>query len=108
MRKKLNWQAYSVNDRNETIEKVKEAISRNDGYILNFNMFSDLALSLHIEIEENRIIDLHSALKGIIKLSDIDVEKILGTSRKEWFVFLNISFSKGKGELKTKVPAVPG
>lgn len=108
MKNKLNWEGFSTHDRIEGIERIKDAISRNDAYILNFNMFSDLALSLSIEIEENRIMDLHTALKKIITVSDIDVEKMISTSQRAWLIFLNISFSKGAGKLKTDVPAVPG
>ena len=76
--------------------------------ILNFNMFSDLALSLSIEIEENRITDLHKALQKVITVSEIDDDKLRSSSQKAWIIFLNISFSKGAGKLKTTVPDVPG
>lgn len=83
MIKKLNWQAYSGNDRNKIIDKIKEAISASDGCILNFNMFSDLALSLRIEIEEREIQGLHKSLSCILKVSDFDPEDINLESKKE-------------------------
>lgn len=107
MQQKLNWHAYSNDDRNKIIEEVKEAISTSGGCILNFNMFSDLALSLSIEVEENRIQDLYKLLSYILKVSDFNPVNINQESRKEWLVLMNISFAKGKGELKKDVPEVP-
>lgn len=108
MKQKLNWQAYSSVDRNQIIEKIKDAISISDGYIMNFNVFSDIALSLSIEIKENAIKKLHNALSNILKVSDLDIENINLGSRKEWLIFINISFSNGTGNLKRKIPSVPG
>ena len=55
MQKKLSWQIFSNDDRNKVIEVIKNTISNSGGCIMNFNMFSDLALTLSIEIEENKI-----------------------------------------------------
>ena len=108
MKPKLNWQAYSNADRNKIIEEVKDSISKNDGCIMNFNMYSDLALTLCIEIEEYKIIGLHKTLSCKLTVSDFDVENINLDSKKEWLIFLNMSFNKGTGNLKTMIPAVPG
>ena len=106
MRKKLNWQAYSNQNRIEIIEAIKDTISTYDGVILNFNMFSDLALSLCIEIEENQIAKLHKKLSELLSISDL--RAINQKSKTEWLIFLNISFSQGKGKLKMEIPNVPG
>ena len=74
---------------------------------MNFNMFSDLAITFSIEIPENRIIELHNALKSILKISDIESKHAIAQSKKEWLIFMNISFSKGTGELKIEKPEVP-
>lgn len=108
MQEKLNWQAFSNNDRNQVIENIKNEISNADGYIINFNLFSDLALTLSIEIEENKIEALHKSLSHIVNLSAIEFNNLNSTSKKEWLIFINISFSKGKGYLKQKIPDVPG
>ncbi len=108
MVKKLNWQAYCGDDRHKAIEEIKAAISNNDGCIMNFNLFSDLALSLSIEIEENRINDLFTSLNNFLKLSEINAEIINPKSKKEWLIFLNISFSQGTGKLQIEIPSVPG
>jgi mRNA deadenylase 3'-5' endonuclease subunit Ccr4 len=108
MQQTLNWQAYSSNNRNKVIDAVKGVISSSDGCIVNFNMFSDLAISISIEIEENGIEGLHQAFSSILNISDIELDKINIKSNKEWLVLLNISFNKGKGELKRNIPDVPG
>ena len=108
MKKKLNWTCYTNQPRIEIIEEIKDVISLSDGYIVNFTMFSDLALSLSIEIPEDEIVKLHASLSEIITISPIDTEISFGNSKKDWFVFMNISFSKGKGELMVKTPDVPG
>ncbi|MTI30300.1 hypothetical protein [Xanthovirga aplysinae] len=108
MQKKLNWEAFSGEDRNNILREIQNVISINDGCILNFNMFSDLALSLCVEIEEKKILGLHKALKSLLKISDLDLGIINQNSQKEWLLFINLSFSKGTGDLKMKVPEVPG
>ena len=108
MKSKLIWTAYSKISRIEAIEKIKNIISANDGYIMNFNMFSDLAFTFSIEIPEDRVIELHNALKSILKISDISSEDVFKKSKKEWLIFMNISFTMGTGELKIETPKVPG
>lgn len=108
MQKRLNWQAFSNDNRNKIIEEVKEAISRSDGCIMNFTIFSDLALSLSVEIEENKIEALHRSLSSVLQVSDLDACAISAKSGKEMFVYINISFGSGKGELTSEIPAVPG
>ncbi len=108
MLQKLNWEAHSNDDRNKTIEAVKDCLSSNDACILNFNMFSDLALSLSLEVEENKILALHLSLSKLVNLSDMEIVQINPNSKKEWLIFLNIAFGKGTRELKNKIPSVPG
>ena len=108
MQKKLNWQLFSQGDRNLIIETIKSVISKNDGYIINFNMFSDLALTLSVEIEENKIQKLHRALSLVVNVSKLELHTINLASKKECLLFMNISFGIGKGELKQEIPEVPG
>ena len=105
---KINWQAFSSDERNKAIEIVKSIIAQNDGYIIYFKMFSDLALSLTIEIEENRISGLYRDLQGSISITEPEPTDLIDDSTLEWRIFMNISFSKGKGALKVEIPSVPG
>lgn len=108
MQKKLSWEGYTNEDRNKIIEDMKNVIAEKGGCIINFNMFSDLALSLSIEIEENSISKLHQALAKILTISEFEPKSIRFASKKECLIFFNISFGSGKGKLKHKVPSVPG
>ena len=108
MLKKLNWQAYTGEHRNKVIEDVKESILKNDGCIVNFNMFSDLEISLSIEIEENRIADLYTSFSKSLNISECNLKKINLNSKKEWMIFMSISFSVGKGKLSIEKPAISG
>ena len=107
MRSKLNWPASTNGDRYQEIEKVKMLISQHDGSIVHFNLFSDLALSLCIEIEEKRTAGLHEDLKDFLAISEIET-KLDSNSIREWWVFMNISFAKGSGKLIKGIPYVPG
>ncbi|MBV1888402.1 MAG: hypothetical protein KUG51_03855 [Urechidicola sp.] len=108
MQKKLNWEVFSNKDRNTVIESVKSVIFSSDGCLVNFTMFSDLAIALSVEIEENKIITLYNAISNIVEISNFEKKEININSKKEWLIFINVSFSKGKGELKIELPAVPG
>jgi hypothetical protein len=105
---KLNWQAYTSQERNQAIDAVKNVINQCDAYIINHNLFSDLAMSLTIEIEENTILDFYKALECIVKIDEAHPIDLNPSAKKEWWIFLNLSFSKGKGKLKVEIPNVPG
>jgi hypothetical protein len=75
---------------------------------LNSNFFSDLALSLTIEIEEKHIASLYTRLKEAMNISTFDFDNIDRQSQKEWWIFLNITFTRGKGDLKIATRDVPG
>ena len=77
-----------------------------EGFILNFNMFSDLALTLCIEIEEQNINTLYQNLDKIVTLSSFEDKPT--KSKKEGIVYLNVTFNKGTGKLKQIIPSVPG
>ena len=76
MKNKLNWQLLSSRERHSAIEALKATISHNDGYILNFRMFSDLALSLQVEIEEQNILSLYSEINEEMRILDQQPENL--------------------------------
>ena len=88
--------------------KIRQSILRCDGYIINFNMYSDLAMSLSIEIEERHITELHNSLQKITTISDLDSTGLSHESNKEWMILMNISFAKGTGNMKHEKPMVDG
>jgi len=109
MRKSSSWEGYSNGNRIEIIDEIKSAIQLSDGAIMNFNMFSDLALTLSIEIPANRMNDLHQSLSKILSISIKNTEEVKDEkSIKEKMIYFNISFTKGTGNMKNEIPDVPG
>jgi len=104
----LNWELFSNGERNEVIEAIKKAIMLGGGFIVNSYLFSDLALTLSLEIEESHIKKLHKLLSQLLDTTCATPIKIDTASKKEWLIAMNISFAKGSGELKQEIPAVPG
>ena len=108
MRGKLNWRVFTSKARIEAIDEIKEIIGKSGGSILHFNMFSDLGMSLMIEIEENSISQLYRALSQKVRISESLSEDLSDNAETEWIIFMNISFSSEKGNLKQSIPSVPG
>jgi len=106
--KHFKWQGYTNKDRTNCIENIKDAVLSRDGYIVNFNMFSDLAIHLKIEIPENIIYELHTAISQIIDVIELDKTSINPKLKNEVIIDLFVSFGSGKGKLKFDVPDVPG
>lgn len=99
------WTGFSDSERHSIIDQVQNTVSKY-GYIVDFTLFSDISLSITIEIEELRIDKLYEDLKNIIGIQEF--ASLNSTSAKERIVYLHITFTKGTGNLKIEVPAVPG
>ena len=108
MKRILSWQLYSNRERNSVINLIKQAIDDNDGCILNFNMFSDLAMTLSVEISEHMIQSLYTSLSQVANIAPIEGQDLDLSSKKECTIFMNISFGSGKGSLKQDIPEVDG
>ncbi|MBS3914786.1 MAG: hypothetical protein KG003_09815 [Bacteroidetes bacterium] len=99
------WTAYSHLERHVLINEIEETILKY-GSILEFKTFSDLAISITLELEEQRLQPLYEALCRIMKLDAF--EALAEIKMQDRIVYLNISFSTGSGDLKNIVPNVPG
>lgn len=108
MQKFYKWEGITSSNRNQVINELKEAISIADGAIINFTKYSDLALSLSVEIGDDKVGALHHGLEAIMKIEKKNAQKPVGGSNSEVIVLLNISFAKGTGDLRNKIPDVPG
>ncbi|SFF99505.1 hypothetical protein [Pontibacter chinhatensis] len=108
MIRKLNWQVFTEQERNKAIEDLKGKISSHGGYIVNSTFFSDLAISLTIEIEENDILKLYASIQESMTISESGFDNLNVNAGNEWWIFLNVTFRQGKGDLKIDVPNVPG
>lgn len=108
MQKFYKWEGITSSDRIQVINEVKDAISTAGGAIINFTKYSDLALSLSVEIEDGKVASLQQAIQTIVKLEQKDSMDPIKGSESEVIVRLNISFASGTGGLRNKIPEVPG
>ena len=103
--KNLFWTAYSNEERHSAINTIQRVISKY-GNIVDFKHFSDLSLTMTIEIEAFKVDQLHNELRDNMAIDK--VEHLNSTSRNEKTIYLNITFIKGTGSHTIEVPAVPG
>jgi hypothetical protein len=105
MMKRIFWTGYSNKERNTAIYEIGKIIS-NYGFVTDSKRFSDLQISMTIEIEELNIDKLYCDLKKYLDLNDF--EKLNSNSKNECIIFLNTSFIKGTGDFIIEVPSIPG
>jgi hypothetical protein len=103
--KQLFWSGVSNNARLSAMEDINQIIGRN-GFILDFHRFSDLSISLRIEIQACKLYKLLNELKVVLNMGDSEAEK--SDSDLDCQVMLSISFAAGSGDLRIEVPAIPG
>ncbi|TDH26924.1 hypothetical protein EXU57_08960 [Segetibacter sp. 3557_3] len=99
------WIGYSNDERPVAIDKIRHVVSRY-GDIVDFHIFSDISLSMTIEIEEYKIDCFYDELTQIIGVQKSAYLK--SNPKKERTIYLNITFAKGTGNLEIGVPSVPG
>jgi len=102
---RFNLSGICGKNRHEGINKI-EHIVNNHGYIIDFKRFSDISINLIIEIEKNKIDSLYHDLDEFMFMEEFN--KLNSTSTKECTVFLNVTFKRGLGNVRIKVPNVPG
>lgn len=96
--------AYCSCDRTAGITELERIVGKH-GFLLDFKIFSDISISMIIEIEEGKVGDLYTALNEFVSLQDFEAP---GPSLRECLVFLNVTFTRGAGNLRMEVPEVPG
>lgn len=101
--KKFNWEGICHKGRTEGISLIEQNINRH-GFILNFKMFSDLAISIMAEVPENKINVLFEDLSEVMTL--FNFKSIDSQSDREATIFLNVTFSKGTGNMRIEVPDI--
>lgn len=102
---RIFWTGFSHDERHAAIHNIQQVISVY-GDIIDVHLFSDISLSLTIEIEEFKMDKLYDELSKMIRMQN--TAPFNSTSTKERTVYLSITFAKGTGNLKIDVPAVPG
>lgn len=108
MLKKQFWEGFTNIERFEAINEIQKIISNNSGCIINFNRFSDMALSLMLEIESDKVTTLFEALTKYMTITGLPEEYNNESTLKDITIFFNITFGKSKGDLILEVPQVPG
>jgi len=69
-------------------------------------MFSDIAISFIIEMEENKVDSFYDHLKNSLTMNDF--QKSNSILQNDCTVLLNVTFIKGTGDLRIETPVVPG
>jgi hypothetical protein len=99
------WTGYSNNNRNAAIHSVQTVVAK-FGDIVDFKFFSDISMTIMIEIKEVNIDNLYHELSECIGMEKHDY--LHSSSQKERTIFLHITFSNGRGNMTVKTPSVPG
>jgi hypothetical protein len=94
----------------QAIELGKCALLRNDGQLLDFRIFSNLSLSMIVEMEGSRVLSLLDQLEELGWDVDVNPDReVLERHADEVFQgTFQLIFPEGDGELRIPVPAVPG
>lgn len=99
------WTGYSNDERHSSMSTIKRVVAKY-GDIVDFKLFSDISLTMAIEIEEFKIDKLYNELADNIGIDKF--EYLNSISKMERTVYLNVTFTKGTGNLIIEVPSVPG
>ena len=99
------WNGISKDERIKSISEITTIVDRYAA-IINFQRFSDISLSLVIEIEEYKLNELYKKLAEVMFIESVD--QTSSESTAECIILLNITFTKGTGYLKYEVPQIPG
>lgn len=102
---RIYWTGICGKTRNQAISEISAIINRH-GSITDFNMFSDLSLSLLIEIEERKIEALYEEMREYLNVDNFTL--VSSNSVKERTILFSINFSQGTGDFLIEVPSVPG
>jgi hypothetical protein len=103
--KNYYWSGICNIDRLKAIDEIT-GIANRYATILNFQRFSDISLSLILDVEEGNLTNLKNGLSDIMSMDCADTD--LDGSEPECIVLLHITFTKGTGNLKIEVPDIPG
>lgn len=116
----LRLNGITRRDRHEMISRVKEAILKGGGFILDFHMFSNLSICLNFEIAAGKINELYGELKLTgLRLTEESHELLAGCAKQaeqleaeagasEVAGTLEITFIHNEPDLRIEVRPIPG
>jgi hypothetical protein len=99
------WKGYSNRERHAEISNISSIISQ-FGDIVDFKLFSDVSISITMEVSAQNAGALLEALQDCIQI--VEVTPLPAASAREITIYLNLTFSVATGNLKIEVPQVPG
>ncbi|MBD0257635.1 MAG: hypothetical protein ICV83_18130 [Cytophagales bacterium] len=102
---KLYWTGICGQERNGAITQISSIINRY-GCFTDFRLFSDVSLSMVIEVEERKVDALYAELGSYLALEDFP--PIHSSSARERVILFHVTFTRGTGNVAREVPAVPG
>lgn len=110
---RIHLQGVTGGVRHSVIDELREVIGNAGGWIVDFHLFSNLAISLIFELERSRLTSLIDQFERIdIRLSDASIEILSDPDRHagegDLRVLFNLAFQNGDGDLRTPIPAIPG
>jgi hypothetical protein len=97
-------------EREAEMERAKEAVRVVGGDVLDFKMFSNLSLTLIVELQGSALLSLLDALVALSWSVDCEPDRaaIAGRAADRLEGTLQLTFPEGDGELRIPQPAVPG
>ncbi len=102
---KLYWTGICGQERTGAITQISTIINRH-GCFTDFKLFSDVSLSMVIEIEERKVDALYEELGNYLALEDFPA--VHSSAAKERVILLHVTFTRGTGNVAREIPAVPG
>lgn len=103
--KRFYWSGINNDERIKAIDQITGLVD-DYGIIVNSSRVSDLSFNMAIQIEERKVKDLFDCLKTVMSIDGVNNN--LTASKKDCLVLINITFTKGTGDLTIEVPNVPG
>lgn len=103
-------QAVARERREAAIARAEEAVQRQRGDVLDFRMFSDLALNLIVEMTGGGVLALVDSLAALGWHVELEPgrEALASRAADRLEGTFQLTFPDGAGELAIPVPAVPG
>jgi hypothetical protein len=115
MQKLVRLSAVTKADRQQTIERAKEAINANGGWIENFTLFSNIAVCLNFQLPGQHAAALGAALSAMELHWDAQSEGALAAlsaapheSLGDLISSLQITFLHEEPDLRIPVLPIPG
>ena len=101
---RLYWKGISNDGRIKAISEITIILSKY-GTILNFQKFSDVILSLVVEVEPDKVKSLYDSLSTVLSMEGNN--DLAHGASGSCFLFMNITFTRGTGDLEIEVPDIP-